>query len=105
MEYIIIKDNKNNKNNLNTLDYLDNIENIEVPSIPIEIIELFIKDYKFMAKFLDYKRDATLALLNIYNGLNIYDDNFNIKIEKEFKNFWEAELLRDYALHRLALIS
>ena len=86
MEYIIIKDNKNN---LNTLDYLDNIENIEVPSIPIDIIELFIKDYKFMAKFLDYKRDATLALLNIYNGLNIYDDNFDIKIEKEFKNFWD----------------
>ena len=95
MELIIIKDNKNN---LNTLDYLDNIENIEVPSIPIDIIELFIKDYKFMAKFLDYKRDATLALLNIYNGLNIYDDNFNIKIEKEFKNFWDFfELLKKYS--------
>ena len=95
MEYIIIKDNRNN---LNFFDYLDNIENIEVPSIPLELYELIKKDYKFMTKLLDYKRDATLALLKIYNALNVYDDNFEIKIEKGFINFWDFfELLKKYA--------
>ena len=51
-----------------------------------------------MTKLLDYKRDATLALLKIYNALNVYEDNFDIIIEKGFINFWDFfELLKKYA--------
>ena len=101
MEYQIVRDNRNdlkiieNKENLDNIDNIDNlnnidnIDNIEVPTIPIEIIEMFKKDYKYMAKLLDYKRDATLALLNIYNVITAFDDNFNLKVEKDIKNWWD----------------
>ena len=101
MEYIIIKDNRNDLKQIEQTEnekYLENLENIEVPSIPLEIIEMFKKDYKFMANFIDYKRDATLALLKIYNTLTVYDDNFNLKVEKDIKNWCEFfELIKKYA--------
>jgi hypothetical protein len=86
MEYIIVRDNSND---LKPIEYLDTIENIDVPSIPIDIIEMFKNDYEFIAKLLEYKRDATLSFLKIYNTLNVFENNFNLKIEKEIKNFWE----------------
>lgn len=79
MEYIIIKDN------INDLKNIENLEKIEIPNVPNSIIEILINDYKFMKKFHDYKRDATLALLNIYNAIIVYDDNFNLNIEKNIK--------------------
>jgi hypothetical protein len=56
---------------VNKNDYQDiqNIKNIEVPTYPIEIIDTLLKDYEFMKKFIDYKRDAFLALLNIYDTM------------------------------------
>ena len=49
---------------VNKNDYQDiqNIKNIEVPTYPIEIIDILLKDYEFMKKFIDYKRDALLYL-------------------------------------------
>ena len=97
MEYIIVRDDKNNLAPIENINNIENIENIEIPHISIEIINMFKKDFKFMENFLEYKRDATLALLNIYNTLNVFDDNFNLKIEKEFKNFWDFfQLLKNY---------
>ena len=97
MEYIIVKDNRTDLQLKESIDNFDNIENIKVPYVPIEIVELFAKDYIFMAKFLEYKRDATLALLNIDNALTVYDDNFNLKFEKDIKTWWEFfELLEKY---------
>ena len=84
MEYIIIKDNSNND-----LKKIENLENIEIPYVPIEIIEMFRKDYEFMNKLLDYKRDGTLALLKIYDAVNIYDDNFNLNFEKNVRDWYE----------------
>ena len=92
MEYIIIKDNSNND-----LKKIENLENIEIPYVPIEIIEMFRKDYEFMNKLLDYKRDGTLALLKIYDAVNIYDDNFNLNFEKNVRDWYEFfELLKKY---------
>ncbi len=91
MEYIIIKENK--------IDFqkIKNLENIEIPYIPIQINEMFTKDYEFMKKLIEYKRDGTLALLKIYDAINSYDDNFNLKIEKDIKNWDEFfQLIKNY---------
>ena len=90
MEYIIVKENKDD------FKYLENIDKIEIPYIPIDIIEMIIKDSKFIKKFIDYKRDATLALLKIYDIINIYDDNFNLNFEKKIRNWWEFFTLIKY---------
>ena len=37
-----------------------------------------------MVNFLEYKIDDTIAILKIYSSLNIFEDNFNLKIEKGF---------------------
>ena len=59
---------------------------------------MFTKDYEFMKKYLEYKRDGTLALLKIYDVVNIYDDNFNLKAEKKVRNWFEFyELIKNYA--------
>ena len=47
MEYIIIRENDND------FRRIKNSEKIEVPSISIDIIEMFINDFKFMKKFID----------------------------------------------------
>ena len=83
MDYIIVKDNKND------FKKMENLENIEIPYIPFEINEMLIRDYKFIKKFVNYKRDATLALLKILDIINIYDDNFNINFEKKVRNWNE----------------
>jgi hypothetical protein len=80
MEYIGT-DEKGNK--------IEKLENIEIPKIPIDIIDMLKNDYKFIKKYLDYKRDGTLALLKIYDSLIIYDDNFNLTFEKKFRNWKE----------------
>ena len=77
MEYIIIRENDND------FRRIKNSEKIEVPSIPIDIIEMFINDFKFMKKFLDYKRDGTLGLLKMNNVVNIYDNNFDLNVKKK----------------------
>ena len=74
MEYIIIRENDND------FKRIKNSEKIEVPSIPIDIIEMFINDFKFMKKFLDYKRNGNLGLLKMNNVFNIYNDNFDLNI-------------------------
>ena len=61
---------------------IKNSEKIEVPSIPIDIIEMFINDFQFMKKFLNYKRDGTLGLLKMNNVVNIYNDNFDLNVKK-----------------------
>lgn len=92
MDYIIVKENKNDFKNL------EKIDSIEVPYIPIDIIEMIIKDYKFIKKFIDYKRDGTLALLKIYDIINIYDDNFNLNFEKKIRNWYEFfTLIKTYS--------
>lgn len=92
MDYTIIKENKDDFKNI------ENLKNIEVPYIPIEIMEMFINDYKFMKKFLEYKRDGTLALLKIYNAIIIYDDNFKLNTQKTVKDWKEFfELINNYA--------
>ena len=53
------------------------------------IIEIFKKDFKFIGKLLEYKRDATLALLKLNNGITIYDYNFNLTVEKYIKDWSE----------------
>lgn len=91
MEYISIKEDKNN------FKIIENLENIQVPCIQVEIIEMIKEDYKFINKFLEYKRDATLALFNIYNAVIIYEDDFNLKVEKNIKNWYEFfELIQNY---------
>ena len=50
--------------------------------MPIYIIEMFINDFKFMKKFLDYKRDWTLELLKMNDVVNIYNDNFDLNVKK-----------------------
>jgi len=78
--------NLENAENINNFINIENIENIDIPSIPINIIEMFQKDWKFIIKHLEYKRDPTLSLLKINNAIiNIYDDNLKIKFEKEIK--------------------
>ena len=72
--------------NANDSKKFENIENIEIPRIPIDIINMFKNDYKFIIKYLDYKRDSTLALLKIYNAIMTYDDNFNLSFENKFEN-------------------
>ena len=79
---------------VNKNDYQDiqNIKNIEVPIYPIEIIDILLKDYEFMKKFIDYKRDAFLALLNIFNTIVIHDKTLNLNFEKkiiDWKEFFE----------------
>jgi len=92
-------ENLENSQNINNLINIENIENIDIPSIPINIIEMFKKDWKFIIKHLEYKRDATLSLLKINNTIiNIYDDNFKIKFEKEIKTKSEfLDLIKKYA--------
>jgi hypothetical protein len=71
---------------LETLINIDNLKNIDIPFIPIEIIEMIKKDWKIIEKLLEYKSDETLSLLKIYRAIiDIYDDNFNIKFEKDIK--------------------
>ena len=76
---------------------IKNSGKIEVPSIPIDIIEMFINDFKFMKKFLDFKRDGTLGLLKMNNIVNIYDDNFDINVNKKVRNYEFFELIKKYA--------
>ena len=80
------KEKKENKDNQDNQDKLKLNENLEVPYIPFEIIEIFKNDYKFMKELLEYKRDPTLALLKLSNAVFVYDENFNLKIEKNFIN-------------------
>ena len=70
---------------VNKNDYQDiqKIKNIEVPNYPIEIIDTLLRDYEFMKKFIDYKRDAFLALLNIFNTIVIHDKTLNLNFEKK----------------------
>lgn len=90
---MIIEVNKN----INDFQEIQNIENIEVPDFPIEIIDILLKNYQFLKKFVDYKRDATLSLLKIYNAIFLYDDTFNLKIEKKLKDWKEFfELIISY---------
>ena len=91
MEYIIKRENKTD------FQSIKNSEKIEVPSIPIDIIEMFINDFKFMKKFLDFKRDGTLGLLKMNNIVNIYDDNFDINVNKKVRNYEFFELIKKYA--------
>ena len=81
-----LKINENINAYRNLIAEIKNLENIEVPSIPIEIIEMFKHDYEFMKKLLEYKRDPTLALLKIIKAVFIYEDNFNLEVEKEVNN-------------------
>lgn len=81
----------------NDFKIIENLQNIQVPSIQVEIIEMIKEDYKFINKLLEYKRDATLALFNIYNAVIIYENDFNLKIEKNIKNWCEFfELMQNY---------
>ena len=41
---------------------------------------MFINDFKFMKKFLDYKRNGNLGLLKMNNVFNIYNDNFDLNV-------------------------
>ena len=84
--------------NKNYLQKIESLENIEVPYIPIIIIEKILKDYEFMKKFLEYKRDATLALLNIYGAIIIYDDNFDLMVEIKVSKWDEFfTFIKNYA--------
>ena len=66
--------------------------------MPIYIIEMFINDFKFMKKFLDYKRNGNLGLLKMNNVFNIYDDNFDLNVEKKVRNWNEFfKLIKKYA--------
>lgn len=82
-----------------TLINIDKLENLDIPFITIEIIEMIKKDWKMIAKLLGYKRDETLALLKINSAIiDIYDDNFNIKFEKDIKTSSEfLESTKKYA--------
>jgi hypothetical protein len=78
--------------NINDFKEIQNIEKIEVPNFPIEIIDILLKNYHFLKEFVDYKRDATLSLLKLYNAIVLYDDTFNLKIEKkliDWKEFFD----------------
>ena len=75
------KENKDDK-----LKLIENIEVPNIPEIPFEIFENFKNDYKFMKQLLENKRDPTLALLKIYDAVFVYDENFNLKIEKKVVN-------------------
>ena len=79
---------------VNKNDYQDiqNIKNIEVPTYPIEIIDILLKDYEFMKKFIDYKRDVFFELLNIFNTIVFHDKTLNLNFEKkiiDWKEFFE----------------
>ena len=51
-----------------------------------------------MKKFLYYKRDGTLGLLKMNNVVNIYNDNFDLNVEKKVRNWYEFfELIKKYA--------
>ena len=91
MEYKIIRENNTD------FKSIKNSEKIEVPSIPIDIIEILINIFKFMKKFLDYKRDGTLGLLKMNNVVNIYDNNFDLNVKKKVRNWNEFfELIKKY---------
>ena len=92
MDYIIVKENNND------IQMIERLEKIEIPSIKLEIFNMILKDIKFMKKFFDYKRDSTLALLNIYNAIIINEDNFNFNIEKKVRNWSEFfDTLKKYS--------
>lgn len=94
MDYIIIKDKKSD---FKSIENSESIENIEVPYIPVSVIEMIKTDYKFIKNFLEYKRDATLAFLNINNAIIVHEDDFNLKVSKNVKHWCEFfELIRNY---------
>ena len=73
--------------NINDFWGIQNLENIETPNFPIEITDILLKNFQFLNKFFDYKRDATLTLLNLYKSVVLYEDTFNLKIEKKLSDW------------------
>ena len=72
-------------------------EEIIVPYIPHEIITFFKEEYPYIQELLEYKRDATLALLKGYGAIALYEGSIGLNVKSDVKN-WEdfIEFSRDY---------
>jgi hypothetical protein len=75
-------------------------ENIIVPYIPSDILTIFEQNYPYIQELINYKKDATLALLKGKGAMAFYDGIFGFDVKKDVKDWGEfVEFSRNYTYH------
>ena len=75
-------------------------EDIIVPYIPDSVLTIFEQNYPYIQELINYKRDATLALLKGQGAMAFYDGIFGFDVKKDVKDWGEfKEFSRNYTYH------
>ena len=75
-------------------------EDIIVPYIPDAVLTIFEQNYPYIQKLINYKKDATLALLKGKGVMAFYEGIFGFDVKKDVKDWGEfVEFSRNYTHH------
>ena len=75
-------------------------EDIIVPYIPDAVLTIFEQKYPYIQELINYKKDATLALLKGKGAMAFYDGIFGFDVKKDVKDWAEfVEFSRNYTYH------
>ena len=75
-------------------------EDIIVPYIPSAVLTIFEQNYPYIQELINYKKDATLALLKGKGAMAFYDGIFGFDVKKDVKDWGEfVEFSRNYTYH------
>ncbi len=66
-------------------------EDIIVPYIPSDVLTIFKQNYPYIQELINYKKDATLALLKGQGAMAFYDGMFGFDVKKDVKVWAEFE--------------
>ena len=75
-------------------------EDIIVPYIPSAVLTIFKQNYPYIQELINYKEDATLALLKGKGAMAFYDGIFGFDVKKDVKDWGEfVEFSRNYTYY------